>query len=148
MWISYCWRCPQVLHTVIELFDISLSSYKLVKWILCSSFPPSEPASSFSVNFSAMWMYFNLEQKDSDIVFFYFLQESPSAWTQEAYRPPCSKCSLWCCVSWQGREGCPIHSWTGRIPHPVLDGEIPHPVLDGGTHPVLDGRGVLLPRSR
>ena len=83
-------------------------------------------------------------------------QESAPAWTQEAYRPPRSKCSLCCSVSWQ-REGYPIHpgwedgypiqSWFGDTTtqswwgtHPVLTWDltwrgIPHPVLGGGGVP-------------
>ena len=50
----------------------------------------------------------------------YILQESPSAWTQEAYRPPCNKYSL-CCPNWvpppphpdQAGGGVP---WLGTLP--------------------------------
>ena len=40
----------------------------------------------------------------------YFEQESPPAWTQEEYRPPCSKYSL-CCPNW-------IPPWQGTPPAP------------------------------
>ena len=43
----------------------------------------------------------------------YELQESPPAWTQEAYCPPRRKCLLCCSVSWQWAEG--------GVPHLVLD---------------------------
>ena len=59
--------------------------------------------------------YFNyittMEQK------YYYSQESPPAWTQEAYRPLHSKCSLW---------------WWG-ITQSSNGGGIPHPVMMGGT---------------
>ena len=41
-------------------------------------------------------------------VIFILRQESPPAWTQEAYCPPCSKYSL-CCPNWV-----PPPSWPGR----------------------------------
>ena len=64
-------------------------------------------------------------------------QESPPAWTQEAYRPPHSKCLLCCSVSWWGGggggRGTHIQSWWGGgYPQPVLRGYL-HPVLMGGT---------------
>ena len=46
-------------------------------------------------------------------------QGSPPAWTQEAYHPPCSKCSL-CCSVW-------------GVPHPDL--------IRGGVYP-SPGQGV------
>ena len=63
--------------------------------------------------YSFSWSIFNMKQ------------ESPPAWTQEAYRLPRSKCSLcWSVSRWQ--EGT----------HSVLDGEgYPHPVLDGWYSP-------------
>ena len=42
-----------------------------------------------------------------------YKQESPPAWTQEAYRPSRNKCSPCCFVSWWG------------VPHPVLMGGAP-----------------------
>ena len=45
-------------------------------------------------------------------------QESPPAWTQEAYRPPCSKYSL-CCPNWvPPRQGTPHPAGPGRVPPP------------------------------
>ena len=90
-------------------------------------------------------------------------QESPPAWTQEAYRLPRSKCSLcW----WGGTPsshvggGYSIQSWWG-VPHPFmvggggtpsshgggypihswLVGGVPHPFMVGGgvPHPVMVG---------
>ena len=81
-------------------------------------------------------------------------QESPPAWTQEAYRPPCSKYSL-CCPNWvppprpgyppqpgyppgQGtplpRPGYPPPAGPGREPPPRLDlagypPRLPHGIL-------------------
>ena len=49
-----------------------------------------------------------------------FKQESPPAWTQEAYRPPHSKCLL-CCSVW------------GGVPHPRVG--VPQPGVDGGGVP-------------
>ena len=51
-------------------------------------------------------------------------QESPPAWTQEAYRPPRSRCLLcWCVCVWGG----------GGLAHPVMvRGGVPHPVMVGG----------------
>ena len=54
----------------------------------------------------------------------YYKQESPPAWTQEAYRPPRSKCSLCCSV--------------GGVPHPDLargGGGVPHPDLTWSNPP-------------
>ena len=58
-------------------------------------------------------------------------QESPPAWTQEAYRPPRSKCSL--CWGWGGTQ-----SQVGGYPSQVQGG-VPHP---------RSGGGVTRPRSR
>ena len=59
-----------------------------------------------------------------------YSKQSPPAWTQEAYCPPRSKCSL---------------CWWGGVPHPVMggtqsshDGGVPHPVM-GGTPSSHDG---------
>ena len=75
-------------------------------------------------------------------------QESPPAWTQEAYRRPRSKCSL----CWWGGGGYPIQSWWGRgtpsshgggypgyTPlHPDLAGVPPPPSRPGrGTPPTI-----------
>ena len=58
-------------------------------------------------------------------------QESPPAWTQEAYRPPRSKCLLcWC--------------GGGRVPHPVMGG-YPNPVMVGVGTPSSHGGGYPLP---
>ena len=45
-------------------------------------------------------------------------QESPLAWTQEAYRPTLSKCSLCCSVSWWGWGGYPIPGPGWGVLHP------------------------------
>ena len=67
-------------------------------------------------------------------------QESPPAWTQEAYRLPCSKCSL-CC----SKGGTPSQVW-GGLPHPMVGGTpLPHPRSKGVPHPRV---GVPHPRSR
>ena len=53
-------------------------------------------------------------------------QEGLSAWTQEAYRPPRSKCLLCWSVLIRGGTssspggGYPIQSWMRKAPHPVL----------------------------
>ena len=78
-------------------------------------------------------------------------QESPPAWTQEAYRPPCRKCSLCCSPnggypiqSWQGGYliqswpgGYPIQSWPGGYPIQSWVRGYPSPCSDLG--PDLDG---------
>ena len=76
------------------------------------------------------------------IFFFFFLQESPPAWTQEAYHPLHSKHSL-CCSLGGGGGGTP----SSPDSHPVSNGEYPHPVPIGGggrevyPHPVPTGAG-------
>ena len=47
------------------------------------------------------------------LVHFYYQQESPPAWTQEAYCPPCSKYSL-CCPNWVTPP--PVLTWLGGYP--------------------------------
>ena len=92
----------------------------------------------------------------------FYQEENPPAWTQEAYRPSRSKCSLCCSISWQGVPhpvldgGYPIQCWTGGIPSSLgwqgtpsslgwrstpssLGLGVPHQV----PHPVLDGRVPL-----
>ena len=80
-------------------------------------------------------------------------QESPPAWTQAAYRPPRSMCTLCCSnrgyppVQVQGQDGggTPIPGQDiGDTPCPgqdVAGGGVPHPVLMGWgyPHPVLTG---------
>ena len=61
-------------------------------------------------------------------------QESPPAWTQEAYRPPCSEYSF-CCPKWV-----PPPIWTAwGVPcpggFPALGGTLPRGTLPGGTLP-------------
>ena len=87
----------------------------------------------------------------------YHKQESPPAWTQEAYRPPCSKCSLCCSVSWwgggyiRGTGGYLIQSWMGGTPSWTWDG-VPHiswmgyPHLDLEWGTPLPGPGMGYPR--
>ena len=61
----------------------------------------------------------NIQIEDNRVVTLIYInnkQESPPAWTQEAYRPPCSKCSLcWWGRGYpiQSRGGYPIQSWWG-----------------------------------
>ena len=43
----------------------------------------------------------------------YFEQESPPAWTQEAYRPPCSEYSF-CCPNWVPPPAGYPPSWPGQ----------------------------------
>ena len=76
-------------------------------------------------------------------------QESPPAWTQEAYRPPHSKYML--CWSCGGDTPCwgvpPVQTWERGIPHqldgvpscPDLGRGYPRPDLGSGTPHQLDG---------
>ena len=65
-------------------------------------------------------------------------QESPPAWTQEAYRPPCSKYTL--CWSGGGTPGgAPCQGGVPQVgPYLDLDGG----VLWAGSHLDLDGGGT------
>ena len=75
-------------------------------------------------------------------------QESPPAWTQEAYRPPCIEYSFCCPIwvappSWPGWGGV---TWPGYPPkaghpHPDLAGEVP----DQGSPPAGYPLGRVLP---
>ena len=52
------------------------------------------------VNGFAWWLERKLSKPFTIIsLYFYVKQERPPAWTQEAYRPPCSKYSI-CCPNW------------------------------------------------
>ena len=70
-------------------------------------------------------------------------QESPPAWTQEAYRPPRSKYTP-CCFSW----GYPPTSWPGTciwgVPPILLTGDgVPPPSWPGKGYPLFwPGMGV------
>ena len=59
-------------------------------------------------------------------------QESPTAWTQESYRPPRSKCSRCCSVYWVGGGGVTPSQVRGGVPWSGLDGG-GYPILGGGT---------------
>ena len=72
----------------------------------------------FLEKFTCSFIFLNLLTEVHHISFIisqssHILQESPPAWTQEAYRPPCSKYSL-CCPNWvpPPRQGTP----SGRVP--------------------------------
>ena len=75
----------------------------------------------------------------------YMSQESPPAWTQEAYRPPCSKYSL-CCPNWvPPRAGYPPNKGTppARVPpqpgYPPGQGTPPARVPPGQGTPLWPG---------
>ena len=77
-------------------------------------------------------------------------QESPPAWTQEAYRPPCSEYSF-CCptrggvrVPPQGGSGYPPRGGSGSPPGGTWPGSPPGGVPDPGTPP--PGGGGYLTR--
>ena len=76
-------------------------------------------------------------------------QESPPAWTQEAYRPPRSKCSLCWGVPCPRSGGTLSQVWGGtpsqvwEVPHPRSRG-VPH--ARSGGYPI-PGWGVPCPRS-
>ena len=69
-------------------------------------------------------------------------QESPPAWTQEAYRPPCSKYSF-CCQDLAGRGYTarwylPIWTWLGGTLQGIPPGRVPP---QQGIPPCLDLAG-------
>ena len=64
-------------------------------------------------------------------------QESPPAWTQEAYRPPSSKYSLCWLVSWRGGATSIQSQW--GYPPSSLDKGVPPSSLNGGTPCQPDG---------
>ena len=78
-----------------------------------------------------------LLKKCSQVVFLSKKQESPPAWTQEAYYPPCSEYSFWC-SNWvppqQGTPPARYPPWAGyppdgpgRVPPPAGPGRVPLP---------------------
>ena len=78
-----------------------------------------------------------------------FQQESPPAWTQEAYRPPRSKYTV-CCSD--GGGGYPLLGGLVPLPGgyllrgvgtPQLDGVPPHQDLGRGYLPPGPGKGVI-----
>ena len=60
-------------------------------------------------------------------------QESPPAWMQEAYRLPCSKCSLYC-SNGGGTLGTPHHPDLARVPPIQTWDGVPPPTPDLGWH--------------
>ena len=95
--------------------------------------------------YDKMWKH--TRWKNEDIA----RQESPPAWTQEAYRPPRSKCSLCWSVSWWGRGGgYPIQSKPGMGP-PCNGGQsenitFRHPLDAGGENPLACRQEAYNPR--
>ena len=75
-------------------------------WLSLSAASPSTPISAKKIHFKSV------------------IQESPPAWTQEAYRPPCSEYSF-CCPNWvPSPPSWP--GWGGTLPGGTLPG-YPHP---------------------
>ena len=74
-----------------------------------------------------------------------YRQESPPAWTQEAYRPPCSKYTL-CCSSW----GYPLprFGWGVVPPSPSRPEKEYPPVRTGQGYPPSGRMGVPSPGSQ
>ena len=83
-------------------------------------------------------------------------QESPPAWTQEAYRPPCSCSPDLPTRGWGGGGGHPIQVWGGTpiqswwgIPPPNLTwyGVPPVPSWEGGTphRPDIQSENITFP---
>ena len=69
-------------------------------------------------------------------------QESPPAWTQEAYRPPRSKYTL-CCCSWGVPPSWPGTWIEGGFPPILLTrGGVSHPVDSRGNPPSWPEMGV------
>ena len=69
-------------------------------------------------------------------------QESPPAWTQEAYRPLCSKYSL-CCPNWvPPRGGYPVRYHPGGVPGPPPRGGTRSGTPPGVPRPPPPGGGA------
>ena len=68
-------------------------------------------------------------------------QETPPAWTQEAYRPPCSEYSF-CCPNWvsPGRAP-PVLTWMRGVPTPLA--RVPPSWTWQGTPPRCVSHGIL-----
>ena len=139
IWTDSLWHLKYRLREIFALF-----SWK--SWITCcvqrgrglalETWNPMTCLHPVDVDlFNWFWFFCHIEHSNFN------KQESPSTWTQEAHRPPCSKCSLCWSVSWWGRKGgVPIQSWMG-VPHPVFDRGIPSSLGQGGTQSSL-GQGV------
>ena len=95
----------------------------------------------FNLNFGHWRSYKNEECNKARFDGIYLIQENLPAWMQEPYRPPRSKCSPCCSVSWwkvgggwwRGGQGGTPSSPNGEGTPSSLDGEVLHPVLTGGT---------------
>ena len=74
----------------------------------------------------------------------YNKQKSPPAWTQKAYRPPHSKCSL-CCSA----LGTPASPGMGYPPPPVTwMGVPPLPLVDQMGYPPTNGEQTDIPKYK
>ena len=134
-WFSHTWLA-NVNRTVKSRTLIVKLSYNInrrIRYITIKADVPDRSALSFDCaikpvvrNLFIFNVYASCGQKQSQ------KQESPPAWTQEAYRPPRSKCSL----CWWG-GGTP--SSHGGVPHSVMVGgtlgPLYHPDLAWGTPP-------------
>ena len=94
-----------------------------VKWILPSTFWRALRCRTSSTKVIRLWIQLGINHQ-------HIKQESPPAWTQEAYRPPRNKYML-CCSCWGGTPG-------GRPPCLTLGG---HPPAGG-----VPWAGTPLPR--
>ena len=152
-WIRFC-----IIFSVLRLWNKmklkSLVSSKQPPRICCGNF-----LSCFRFVYYSIWQHevsistlIICQQRNEicvttihPVVFFTIerdrKQESPPAWTQEAYRLPRSKCSL--CwgggtPSSHGGGGYPIQSWWwGGLPHPVM--------VVGGAYPIQSWWGDRYP---
>ena len=98
---------------------------------------------SHTILFSDTCLHFNVFRCKIDLFeHFYLKQESPPTWSQETYRPPRSKYSLWCSL-WggggtQSRLGvplsCPDWGYPCAVVPPVRTG-VPPPPAGTVVHP-------------
>ena len=147
-------RCALITHSVLtrpytSIRFIHIESNRLRRRISLWLHVTSACASAFALMSTSTLALYKWWRKHTH------WQESPPAWMQEAYRLPCSKCSLCCYVSWQGRYTHPVPMV--EYPHPVLTwgkvppsnpdrGRIPPSSSDGGgTRPSSPDRGVPYP---
>ena len=121
---SFLWRSRWQLVAKVNKFVVRINFRNLIFW---------------RITFH-QWKWFSRKQVQ---------QESPPAWTQEAYRPPCSEYSF-CCPTWVPPPGGYLDLGTpwgglgtppGGVPRPGYPpgGEVPDPGTPPGGYPDLGG---------